>query len=293
MKKNVAIVMDSTGYLTSDLVDQLNITVIPLTVTIGKENFPENELSNSALFAKMDSVHAFPTTSQPSVGSFLKTYQTLAPAETDEIVSIHLSKAISGTLETAQMVKDQLGNPNIYIFDSGASALGLGILVWAAAEWARQGLSAPAIIKNLASLKERMEIYFLVDNLDYLHRGGRIGGASHLFGSLLNVKPILYFNEKGEIDAFAKIRSKAKAWERILQELKRALADKQCYRLCAMHVHKPEEGERILAELKAAFPGHEIRLFECGPVIASHVGPGALGLVFAPWPYPQTRSCPN
>ncbi len=289
--KKTAIVMDSTGYLTLDLIDQLNIKVVPLTVNLGNETFPENQLSNAELFTKIEATNMLPTTSQPSVGSFLETYQTLAASGVTEIVSIHLSQAISGTLTSARMAKELLSDLNIQIYDSGASALGLGILAWCAADWAQAGCGAQDIIDNLTLLKPQTEIYFLVDNLDQLHRGGRIGGAAHLFGSLLNIKPILYFNTKGEIDVFDKIRSKSKAWQRVLRELDKALQTGQHYRLCLMHVHSPEEGENLLSQFQQAYPEHEIRLFEAGPVIATHVGPGAIGLVFAPWPFPQGKSC--
>ncbi|MDA8228931.1 MAG: DegV family protein [Desulfitobacterium hafniense] len=279
-----AIVMDSTGYLTPDILDQYGIRVVPLNVTIGNETFPETELTNTDLFNKLDQISGISTTSQPSVGLFLSTYDKLFNEGYEEIVSIHLSQKISGTFISAQMAKDLSTNKKIHIFDSGSAASGLGLLAWAAGEWAQDGLSGEEIIRKLAKLKSVTELYFMVDTLEYLRRGGRIGGASALVGTLLQIKPILYLNSNGEIDVYEKVRSKGRAWQRVLSELSRAISTGDNYRIAVLHVRHFEEGQKVLQELKIQYPMHEIRLFEPGPVIATHVGPGTLGLAFHPWP---------
>ncbi|AHF06895.1 DegV family protein [Desulfitobacterium metallireducens] len=280
--RKTAIVMDSTGYLTPDILDKNNILIVPLTVTIKDESFPENELSNEKFFIKLGKGTSM--TSQPSVGAFLQTYQALITAGYKEIVSIHLSRKISGTITTAQMARELLPDVPIEIFDSGSSALGLGLLAWAATEWADIGLSASDIINQLSKLKSQTELYFIVDTLEYLQRGGRIGGASALFGTLFKIKPILYFNVSGEIDVFEKVRTKGKAWQRVFKEFERANSLGVSYRIAVMHVGLPEEAKEIAKALKEKYPAHEIRVFEAGPVIATHVGPGASGLAFHPWP---------
>ena len=280
-----AIVVDSTSYLTSTILDQYQIQVVPLSVNIGTESFLETELSNKTLFAKLKSIQGFSTTSQPAVGAFVEKYEDLFKAGYEDIISIHLSNAISGTISSAQMAKELVAKPSsIHILDSGSAALGLGLMAWAAGEWAREGYSAEEILGGLAKVKSQTEFYFIVDTLDNLHRGGRIGGASALIGTLLQIKPILYFNERGEIDVYDKVRSQIKAWQRVKDELKRAVSSGKTYRICVQHVGIPEEGQRIVEELQGNFPGHDIRLFEAGPVIATHVGPGAFGLVYHPWP---------
>jgi DegV family protein with EDD domain len=198
--RKTAIVMDSTGYLSPEILKNYDISIVPLTVTIKDETFAENELSIENFFSRLGKGTS--TSSQPSVGVFLETYQTLLEAGYEEIVSIHLSHRISGTITTAQIARELLPDVPIYIFDSGSSALGLGLLGWASAEWAKTGLSASEIIDKLALIKKQTELYFIVDTLEYLQRGGRIGGASALFGTLLQIKPILYFNDSGEIDVF-------------------------------------------------------------------------------------------
>lgn len=275
--------MDSTGYLSSDLISDYDIKVISLSVNIGSETYKEIELSNSDFFAMLKRISGSSTTSQPSVGSFVELYKEALAEGYDEIVSIHLSEKISGTYATAQMAKELMGIENIHIFDSGSSALGLGLLGWAAADWAREGLSATEILAKLAQLKSTTELYFIVDTLEYLHRGGRIGGASALFGTLLQIKPILYFNSEGIIDVYEKVRSKNKALQRVYVELERALSSNKPHRIAVIHVSAEEEGQNMAKELSTKFPGHEIRIFEAGPVIATHVGPGALGLAFHPW----------
>lgn len=284
--RKIGIVMDSTGYLPKDILEQFQIRVIPLNVNIGNETFAETELTNQIYFEKLSHISGLSTTSQPSVGNFLEIYESLFSEGVEDIVSIHLSAAISGTLHSAQMAKDLASRPNIHIFDSRSSALGLGVLAWAAAEWAHQGHNALEIMRDLQILVQQTELYFIVDTLDNLRKGGRIGGASALVGTLLQIKPILYFNKEGQIDVFDKVRSRSRAWQRVLDELLRALSTGKHYRICVMHVNIPQEGLVLLNELQVRFPEHEIRLFEAGPVIATHVGAGAFGLTFHPWPIP-------
>ena len=276
--------MDSTGYLTKHILEQFQIEVVPLNVNIGDETFFETELSNVVFFEKLSHISGLSTTSQPSVGVFLETYESLFLEGVEDIVSIHISSAISGTFQSAKMAKDLASSPNIHIFDSRSSALGLGVLAWAAAEWANQGLSALRIMTELHNLKQQTELYFIVNTLENLRKGGRIGGAAALVGTLLQIKPILYFNQHAQIDVFDKVRSRSRAWQRVLDELNRALSSGKRYRICVMHVNIPEEGNTLLNELKARFPEHEVCLFEAGAVIATHIGPGAFGLTFHPWP---------
>jgi len=283
--RKIGIVMDSTGYLPKDILEQFQIRVVPLTVNIGNETFYENELSNVVYFEKLSHISGLSTTSQPSIGAFLETYEAMFSEGIEDIVSIHISSAISGTYHSAQMAKDLASSPNIHVFDSSSSALGLGVLAWAAAEWADQGLSALRIMAQLHDLKQQTELYFIVNTLENLRKGGRIGGAAALVGTLLQIKPILYFNQKAQIDVFDKVRSRSRAWQRVLEELNRALATGKRYRIYVMHVNIPEEGAVLLNELKARYPEHEVRLFEAGAVIATHVGPGAFGLTFHPWPF--------
>lgn len=274
--------MDSTGYLTSEILKKYYIKIVPLNVTIMNESFAENELSIEKYFFKLGK--GISTTSQPSAGAFLQVYQSLITTGYKEIVSIHLSQKISGTITAAQMARKMLSDVPIQIFNSNSSALGLGLLAWAAAEWADMGLNASDIINRLGKLKEQTELYFIVDTLEYLQRGGRIGGAAALLGTLFQIKPILYFNSSGEIDVFEKVRTKGKALQRVLLELERALNSGISYRIAIMHVGLQEEANEISKKLNEIYPTHEIRVFEAGPVIATHVGPGAIGLAFHPWP---------
>lgn len=274
--------MDSTGYLTQNILKENDITIVPLNVTIKDESFAETELTIDNFFSKLGKGTS--TTSQPSVGAFQQTYQHLVESGYKEIVSIHLSQKISGTITAAKMARDLIPDVPIRIFDSGSSALGLGLLAWAASQWADKDLSASDIFNQLSLMKDKTELYFIVDTLEYLQRGGRIGGASALFGTLLQIKPILYFNNSGEIDVFDKVRTKSKAWQRVFLELERALSSGVSYRIAVMHVGLPEEANEIAEELKNKYSNHEIRVFEAGPVIATHVGPGAAGLAFHPWP---------
>lgn len=284
--KKIGVVMDSTGYLNQDILEQYQIRVVSLDVNFENETFMETELPNPVFFEKLNRMTSLPTTSQPSVGTFLAVYEALFAEGVEDILSIHISSGISGTVLTAQMAKELTTRPqNIHIVDSGSSALGLGLLAWAAAEWSEQAMNVLQIIEQLQHLKRQIELYFIVDTLENLRKGGRIGGAAALVGSLLQIKPILYFNQQSYIDVFDKVRSRSRAWQRVLVELKRALDSGKRYRICMMHVNIPEEAENFLSELKEEFPGHEFHLCEGGAVIATHVGHGAFGVAFHPWPF--------
>lgn len=279
-----AVVMDSTGYLTQDILTQYDIKIIPLTVAIGNQTYPETDITTAVFAAKLAAASAMPITSQPSVGAFLALYESLFANGYEEIVSIHLSQAISGTVRAAEMAKSMVSHPHIHVFDSGSVALGLGLLAWAAGEWAAAGANASQIIEQLGFLKEQTRLYFIVDSLENLRRGGRIGGAAALVGTVLQIKPILYINEQRRIDVFDKVRSKARAWQRVLEEVEQAVSRGGSYRICVQHVNIPVEGERLLAEVKERFPNHDVRLFATGPVIATHAGTGAFGIAFGPSP---------
>lgn len=283
--RKTAVVMDSTGYLTPDILEANDIQIVTLNVNIGEETFPEVELTNRDLFLKLSKIEGTSTTSQPSVGSFLKVYKEILSSGYEEIISIHLSHEISGTISSAQMAKDLIPESRIELFDSGSSALGLGLLAWAAADWANEGLQASEIMPRLSRLKGETELYFIVDTLEYLQRGGRIGGAAALLGSLLQIKPILHFNNDGIIGIFDKVRSKGRALQRVFLELERALSSGNLHRIAVFHVGAPEEAAAIAEKLAKDYPGQDIRVFEAGPVIATHVGPGALGLAYHPWPF--------
>lgn len=281
--RKTAVVMDSTGYLTRDILDRFQIHVVPLNVTVGAETFAETELSTADFLAKLKEISGLSTTSQPSVGDFLKVYEALFASGVEDILSIHLSRALSGTVVTAQMARDLASKPNIHIVDSETTALSLGLLGWAAGEWAEAEIPVQVIVKRLEELKKKTRLYFIVETLENLRRGGRIGGGAALIGTLLQIKPILFVNEQGKIDVYDKVRSRTRAWERVKQELRSDLAGGEHYRICVQHVGSPELGENLAAELRAEYPGQDILVFAAGPVIATHVGQGAFGLSYQPW----------
>ncbi|KLU58906.1 DegV domain-containing protein [Peptococcaceae bacterium CEB3] len=282
--RKTAVVMDSTGYLTQDILEKFQIRVVPLNVTIGEETFAETEISTLDFLSKLRRSSAFPTTSQPSVGDFLRVYEDLFAAGAESIVSLHLSEGLSGTVVAARMARDLATKHDVHVLDSGTGALAFGLLAWAAAEWAEAEVPVQRIVERLQELKRETRLYFILETLENLRRGGRIGGGAALVGTLLQIKPILYVNEKGQIDVFAKVRSRTKAWQRVQDELAKDLASGRPYRICVQHVGSPDLGEKIAYELRREYPEQEIRVFGAGPVIATHVGQGAFGLAYLPWP---------
>ncbi|CEJ06856.1 DegV domain-containing protein lin2658 [Acididesulfobacillus acetoxydans] len=282
--RKTAVVMDSTGYLTQDILDRFHIRVVPLKVTVGEETFTETEIGTLDFLGKLRQISGFPTTSQPSVGDFLTVYEDLFAAGAESIVSLHLSEGLSGTVVAARMARDLASKHDVHVVDSGTGALAFGLLAWAAAEWAEAGVPVRRIVEHLEDLKTQTRLYFILETLENLRRGGRIGGGAAVVGTLLQIKPILCVNNKGQIDVFAKVRSRAKAWGRVKDELAKDLAGGRPHRICVQHVGSPDLGEKTASELRREYPQQDIRVFGAGPVIAAHVGQGALGLAYLPWP---------
>jgi DegV family protein with EDD domain len=272
-----AILTDSTAYIPKELREKHNIHMIPLSVNFGMESYQEEvEITAEQFFAEVREKQELPTTSQPSVGMFVELFEKLAE-EYDAVVSIHLSSGISGTYNGAVTAADMVDNIKIYPFDSEISCMVQGFYVLEASDMAQEGKSPEEILARLDEMKQSMRALFMVDDLTNLQRGGRLSGAQALIGSLLQVKPILHFENK-VIVPLEKIRTRKKALNR-MYELFNEDAEKNIpMRAVAIHGNQPEVAAKMKQELEEKYPHVECLISYFGPVIGTHLGEGAIGL---------------
>jgi len=194
-------------------------------------------------------------------------------------VAAVVSDELSGTLNSAQMAAESLPDVPIEIIDTRAVSMQLGFIVLAAARAAAAGASVEAVADTVRDMIGRVSIYFVVDTLEYLHRGGRIGAAARLFGTALNLKPVLTIDD-GIVTPVTKVRTRRKSIDKVLDLVEDALAGQEGSRMAVLHVAASDEAEQFAAQLEARFRPAEVIHAECGPVVGTHAGPGTLGVAF-------------
>ncbi|ALP38540.1 EDD domain protein [Paenibacillus sp. IHB B 3084] len=287
---NTIIVTDSTADIPQELVDRLGIVIVPLTVMFGNTTYLDGiEMSAAQFYSELVRADELPTTSQPSPARFLETFTTLLEQHPEsQIVSIHLSSGVSGTYQSALLGKSMLEKheDRITVLDSKLASYGYGMLVVYAAELAASGHSPADIVQALEHRQERLCLYFLVDTLEYLQKGGRIGKAAAMIGTLLNIKPILSMDKEGIIYSADKARGHKKATARIIELLERDLKG-QKINIAVGHTADRSAAEAFEAQLAEHFELGDRIYTEVGAVIGTHVGPGTIA-IFA-WPAGDER----
>ena len=276
----IAVVTDSTAYLTAETRQQHHIHMLPLVVNIGAKSYQEEiDLAAEDFYSLMKSAEDFTKSSQPAVGAMHQLYEELAK-EHDAIISIHLSSGISGTYQNAAALSREYPEFNIHPFDSEISCYVQARFVLEAARLAAVGIGPEQIMARLEHMKKRSRAYFMVDDLMNLQRGGRLSGGAAVIGSIMKIKPVLHFSDK-KIVVFEKIRTNARALRRI-EELLGQAASKADYPIIATVIHGniPEKGQAWLEHLQQEFPDIRFELSYFGPVIGTHLGEGALGLTW-------------
>lgn len=271
----VAVVTDSTCDLSPALVSELGVTVVPLTVFFGDEAFLDGvEISADQFYEREKTFRGLPRTSQPSVEQFRAVYQSLA-AESKEIVSIHISSRMSGTLNSASIAREEFaGEVHIDLIDSHNVSMGLGAVVFEAATVAREGGSLTEVVDAARRTIDRAHVIAALDTLEYLRKGGRIGRASSLLGSLLSIKPIIHI-ERGELAPLERVRTHARAVERLVQH---ATADQRLKRLFVAAAADEAAALDLIERVRPYLPHTDIRLGQLGPAVGVHSGPGLLGI---------------
>jgi len=276
--QSIAVVTDSTAYLPPDVRERLGIPVIPLNVLWGEEVLKDGvDIDPPTFYQRLQTAKVMPTTSQPSAGEFVEFFRRVAEEKgTDTIVGAYISSQLSGTIASAEAAKALLPELRIEIIDSRSTSMGLGFQVMAAAEAAQAGASVEEVVAAAARVRERMYILFMVDTLEFLHRGGRIGGGKRFLGTALQIKPILGLD--GVIEGVEQVRTKKKALARMLELMRERAGNSSVFRAAVVHANAPEDAQALAEELKAQLKPEELYLAEVSPVIGTHTGPGTLGM---------------
>jgi DegV family protein with EDD domain len=281
----VTVVTDSTSYLPPELIERHGIEVVPLYVVFGGDRtVPEIEITDyPAFFEELRTAEQLPTTSQPSVGDFTAAFEPHL-ADGGEVVSIHISGGLSGTPEAARQAKEALtrdgrGGERIEVVDSTTAAGGLGFMVLAAAKAVRDGAGAKEAAAAVADARKELRLWFAIDTLEFLKRGGRIGAASAWIGSTLKVKPIL--TVENEMTPVERVRTSSRMFERLL-EYARGCADSGAGAWSAQHINAPDQCGRLVEACQEIFGSPPVIVSEIGPVLSAHTGPGLLGMGAVP-----------
>ncbi|MGE0600170.1 MAG: DegV family protein [Dehalococcoidia bacterium] len=271
----VRIVTDSTCDLPPALVEAHGITIVPLTVFFGDEALLDSvDITATTFYERMTSSNVLPRTSQPSVELFRKAYLE-ASENGEDIVSIHISSKLSGTLNAASVAREEVA-PEVHVdlIDSYNVSLGLGLIVLEAARAAQSGASLAEVVATTRRVMDRVSVHVCVDTLEYLKKGGRIGRASSFLGSVLSIKPILRV-EDGEVAPFERVRTRSKATERLFEIASSMGRAKEMFVATSGDDTPARE---LIERLRPVLPHTDLIVGQLGPVVGVYTGPGALGI---------------
>jgi DegV family protein with EDD domain len=275
----VAIVADTTSYLPGDLAAAQGLHQVSLYVRFGEDLERESDMPDyNGFYDRLRTAKELPTTSQPSVGDFLAVYEPLLEQGCD-VVSVHLSAGISGTYESALQAKAQIeeggGDRRVEVVDSETACGGMGLVALCARKAAADGAGVDEVVAAARAGREALNIWFCVDTLEFLRRGGRIGAAQAWVGGALKIKPILSI--ESEITPVERVRTAGRAFERMVDYMRR-LHDAGQDGWVVQHIQAPEQAERLAERGRAMFGTEPLWVSEVGPVIGAHVGPGLIGV---------------
>jgi DegV family protein with EDD domain len=273
---SIALVTDYCHYLPRELAQRCELHEVSLYVHRDGHAVRESEITDyGAYYESLAHASELPTTSQPSIGDFLATYEPLIAAG-HEIVSIHLSGGLSGTVGSAEQAREQLGEAagRVHVVDSSTACGAEGLMLLAAAAAIRNGDAAEQVVAQARAARADLQFLFSLDTLEYLRKGGRIGGAQAWLGSALKIKPILSL--ESEIGAVERVRTSRRAFERLVTLLEQ-MKSVGCNGWVVQHTHVPEQAEALVQRGREIFGTEPVFVSEIGPVIGTHIGPGLLG----------------
>jgi DegV family protein with EDD domain len=275
----VKIVTDTTSGLPGHLAEEYDIPILPQMIIFGEESYRDDtELDTHTFLEKLRAALDLPKTAAPPPDLYIPLFERLV-AEGHTIICLHPSTELSGTVRSATVAARDFPDADIRVVDTRTIAGPLAAMVLLAARWARQGADADTILARVHDLMARQRIYFVVDTLEYLHKGGRIGGARALLGGLLQVKPILTLRD-GRVEPLEQQRTQRRALARL-----RELVLEECPRsadahLCVIHADAEVEAQSMATDFVAALGVPEVPIYEMPPAIVVHAGPGVLGVGF-------------
>lgn len=279
--KKTVILTDSSANIPANLQNQLNVVVIPLWLLWDGESLRDGiDIHPEIFYKRLSRSKTLPTSSQPSYQEFKALFQEIG-RDADAIVAVLVSSRISGTIESARSAAAELPGLEIRIVDTLTCAMGLGLIVMAAARAAAEGRTVEEILTLAEQMRESVYTLFAVDTLDYLFKGGRITGGKHLLGTALNIKPILHF-EDGLIKPLTQARSKKKALVQLLDIVEERLGGNQMVEAAVMDVDAVEEADQLAMLIQNRFNPARLERAGVSPVVGTHVGPGTVGISFYP-----------
>ncbi len=274
----VAVVTDSSANVPKDLIQELDIHVVPVLLNFDGQTFRDGvDITPGEVYRWLRANKHIPTTSSPSVGDFVRVYAA-AGREATGIVSIHLSPRLSATYNTAVAASQLVDDVPIRVVNCPTVAMGQGFVTLEAARAAAAGAELEAVVARAAQVASKMNLLAILGTFEYLYRGGRIGGAATLLGTMLQIKPILYVTD-GRVDVFAKPRTRARAIRVMLQQMAE-LADSRPLHAAILHADVPAEAEDLRRQVAEKFDCVELYVTEFTPIMGAHSGPGVLGVAF-------------
>lgn len=278
---SIKIVTDSTSYLPEQFIKRYDISVVSLNVMFEKESFREVDIEKDTFYEKMSMSKSIPKSSQPNINEIYDTFKRCID-NNDSVVGIFLSSDMSGTYSSANVVKKMIleKNPNarIELVDSRSNCMQMGYAVLEAARAADEGNSIEEVLKAAHRVIDKSRFLFVPDTLEYLKKGGRIGGAAALIGNILQIRPILTVKD-GKTAVFAKVRTKKKAVEKIINTLLGDIKNNELGEVIVHHINSNVEGMNLAGKIENIL-GIHVRVTSIGPVIGLHVGPGTIGIVY-------------
>ncbi|MEP6896157.1 MAG: DegV family protein [Chloroflexota bacterium] len=278
----IAVVTDSTTYLPADLVKKYNISVAPQVLIWGDQVYKDGvDIQSQEFFTRLKTAKVMPTTSQVAIVSFQEIFQNLVNSGYDEILAILVSSKLSGTVQSAAQAKDMMGlaRDKVHIVDSQSVAMALGFQALAVARAIEDGASLDDAKALAERSHENTGVFFAVDTLEFLHRGGRIGSAQRFLGTMLNMKPILAI-QNGRVEGIERIRTKSKAHDRVLELVLEKTKGKSPIHIATLHANAAEDAQALLARAEQELKPIESIFTEVSPTVGTHAGPGTVGLAF-------------
>jgi DegV family protein with EDD domain len=278
----IAIVTDSTSFLPAELIKKHNITVTPQILIWDEQEFRDGvDIQPSEFYTRLKTAKTMPSSSQVSPVTMQSTFQNLVD-QGFEVIGIFVSSKLSGTLQSAMQGKGMMGTAGekVTLVDSLATSMSLGLIVLAAARAAESGSNLIECIAAAENTRKNSGLFFAVDTLEFLHRGGRIGGAQRFIGSALNLKPILALKD-GKVEGVERIRTKSKAHDRVLELIVEQVTGKSNIRLATLHANAGKDARTLLDRAAQQLNPIETIFAEVSPVVGTHAGPGTVGLAYS------------
>jgi DegV family protein with EDD domain len=280
---SILVVTDSTAYIPAQALNGLHIPVIPLWLLWDDDRYRDGvDIDPPTFYQRLRHSKTFPSSSQPSPGEFIEFFRRVS-AEADAIVGVMVSSKLSGTFVNAQAAQAELPDLTIRLVDSLSVTMGQGFAVLAAARAAAAGKSLDEVVAAAESVRERTQLLLAVDTLEYLHRGGRIGGAKRLLGTALKLNPLLQL-EDGAIEPLTQVRTKRKAVARMLDVVEERLNGQPMAEVAVADVDTPEEGDALAQQVKERFGVSTVYRTTVSPVVGTHAGPGTVCVTYYTWP---------